>query len=49
MQLSRIIPYTNILRKAHAVNHRVLLFCINTFRVAKDLMIGVNSFIVLCV
>ena len=43
------IPCTNALRKVRTVNHRVLSFCINTFRVTKDLMIGVNSFVVLYV
>ena len=43
------IPCTNVLCKVHAVNYRVLSFCINTFRAMNDLMIGVNSFIVLCV
>ena len=32
-----IIPCTNALCKVCAVNHRVLLFCINTFRVTKKL------------
>ena len=32
-----IIPCTNALRKVCAVNHRVLLFCNNTFRVTKRL------------
>ena len=43
------IPSTNALHKVCAVNHPVLSFCINTFRVTKDLMIGVNSFVVLCI
>ena len=42
------IPCTNALHEVHAVNHQVLSFYINTFRVTKDLMIGVNSFVVLC-
>ena len=44
-----IIPCTNALHKVCTVNHRVLLFCINTFRATEDLMIGVNSFVVLYV
>ena len=43
------IPCTNALRKVHATTHQVLSFCINTFRVTKDLMIGVNSFVGLCI
>ena len=35
--------------KVCAVNHQVLSFCVDTFKVTKDLMIGVNSFVVLCV
>ena len=37
------IPCTNVLRKVRSVNHRVLLFCINTFRETNDLLIGANS------
>ena len=43
------IPCTNTLLKVRTVNHRVLSFCINTFGATKDLIIGVNSFVVLCV
>ena len=39
------IPCTNALHKIRSVNHQVLSFCINTFRVTKNLMIGVNSFV----
>ena len=35
--------------KVHTVKHRVLSFCINTFWVTKDLRIGVNNFVVVCV
>ena len=38
------IPCTNALRKVHAVSHWVISFCINTFKEAKDLMVGINSF-----
>ena len=31
------IPCTNVLHKVCTVTHQVLLFCINTFRVTKDL------------
>ena len=34
------IPCTNILHKVHAVNHWILSFCINTFRVTEDLRIS---------
>ena len=30
----------------NTINHRVLSFCIHTFSVTKDLMIGVNSFVI---
>ena len=43
------IPFTNAPRKACTINHQGLSFCINTFRATKDLMIGVNSFVVLYV
>ena len=43
------ILHTSTLRKVRAVSHQVFLFCINTFSVAKDLMIGVNSFVVFCI
>ena len=46
---TRTIPCTNALHKVCVLNHRVLSFCINTFRETKDLMIGVNKFVVLCV
>ena len=44
--LTLTIPCTNGLCKVCAVNHQILSFCINTFRVPKDL-IGVNSIVVL--
>ena len=44
-----IKPCTNALRKVCAVNHQVLSSYINTFRVTKDLMIGVNNFVVICI
>ena len=47
--LTLTISRTNALRKVHTINHRVLSFCANTFRVTKDLMIVVNSFVVLCI
>ena len=47
--LTLTISRTNALRKVHAINHQVLSFCVNTFRVIKDLMIVVNSFVVLCI
>ena len=42
------ISCTNALCKVLTIDHQVL-FCINTFRVTNDLMIGVNSFVVLCI
>ena len=42
-------PCTNALHKICAINHWILLFCINTFRVTKDSMTGIDSFVVLCV
>ena len=36
------IPCTNALRKVPSVNHRVLLFCINTLRETKGALISVN-------
>ena len=43
------IPCTSAPYKVCTINHRVLSFCINTFRAKKDLMIGVNSYVVLYV
>ena len=37
------IPCTNALHKVLSVNHRVLLFRINTLRETKGALIGVNS------
>ena len=47
--LTLTVLCTNALCKVRAVNHWVLSFCINTFSATKDLMIGVNSFVVICV
>ena len=41
--LTLTIPSTNALHKVRLVYHQILSFCIDTFRVTKDLMIGVNS------
>ena len=41
------IACTNTLHKDHIFNYWVLLFYINTYRVTKDLLIGINSFVIL--
>ena len=49
MYTTLTIPDTNALCKFCTINYQILSFCINTFRVAKDSMMGVNSYVVLCV
>ena len=47
MQLT--IACTKALHKVLPINYQVLLFCIHTYREAKDFLIGVDSFVALCI